>query len=370
MSEKVKIIPQVNLLNEAYMLLYYIINEGSLETVKADYAQHYLLDADSYNRRFDLIIGLYDHIKSNLKVDKSRLEYYFKKRSVDFSTYAGLSVMVDYFDYECHTLLPYNERISQLSEEARIRLYAKIISEEDALNITEDKLSTLADLITFLEESPYEEDAKWEALKIFHHPESYYNEASAILIETMRLMESEYGSQIAAAGQEFYDYWNNFQENGNNIIDTLLNKRNVTWNFSDKGVVLVPMLFLPLAITISLDSKPNHSRDVVRLSILFDERFDLAGKKATKEDVLQVGKLLSDKSKIDILEYISRKPSYGKEIADELNLSTATISYHMNALLNTGFINANVDANKVYYSLNSERIATSIDDVKKYFTEL
>jgi DNA-binding MarR family transcriptional regulator len=127
---------------------------------------------------------------------------------------------------------------------------------------------------------------------------------------------------------------------------------------------------MPFGISVDMDAVKNRSKDYIRIGILLDERFEMVDRKIKKEDIAEVGKLLSDKSKLDILEYVSRKPCYGKEIANELNLSTATISYHVNALIKSGFLQAEVIANKVYYCIERERISKYLEEIKNFFIKL
>lgn len=76
-------------------------------------------------------------------------------------------------------------------------------------------------------------------------------------------------------------------------------------------------------------------------------------------------KLLSDKSKFDILCYVSRKSAYGAQIAKELKLTTPTISYHMQALMNAGFIQVRKENNRLYYSMNRDFVEIFLESAKE-----
>ena len=75
-------------------------------------------------------------------------------------------------------------------------------------------------------------------------------------------------------------------------------------------------------------------------------------------------KLLSDKSKFDILCYVSKQSAYGAQIAKELKLTTPTISYHMQALMNAGFIQVRKENNRLYYSMNREFVEIFLESAK------
>ncbi|MDF2944076.1 MAG: transcriptional regulator, ArsR family [Herbinix sp.] len=368
MGRKIEIAQHVNLLDEAFLLLYYWINKDSMEENRAKYADNYQLNIESYNKRFDTIIEIYNYVKDNLKAKKDIIEYYFKERNTDYSTYCALAVLWDYHNYD-NNLQSYGERFNTITNEQKIKEYAKIINMEEAMNTSGDELRTISDLIAFIEASPYEKEAKWEAIKIYNNQEIYYKEALSILTEVMELINRKYSQEISEIEQEFYEYWKEYQK-ADDVINTINEKINVSWSYSEKGSIVVPLIFFPFSVTISIDEVESRSSDVIRISVMLDNRFILVGNKLKKEDVVNIGKLLCDKSKVDILEYVSKKPGYGKEIAKELNLSTATISYHVNALLKIGFLKAEVNANKVYYSMDKERISSYLENVRDYFIEL
>lgn len=78
-------------------------------------------------------------------------------------------------------------------------------------------------------------------------------------------------------------------------------------------------------------------------------------------------KALSDKSRYDILCALREREMFGKELAEELELSPATISQHINKLSAEGLIKGNLRTRCVYYSLNRERFTALIKCMAKSF---
>lgn len=76
-------------------------------------------------------------------------------------------------------------------------------------------------------------------------------------------------------------------------------------------------------------------------------------------------KLLSDKSKFDILRFISKERAYGAQIANELKLSTPTISYHMQALLCAQLVTFEKENNKLYYKVNEDYLRSFLQQVQE-----
>lgn len=368
MMKKVEIENHINLLDEAYRLLYYWVNnDNEIEELKYKYKDNYEADLERYNNRFETIIKMYHDITEHLQEEKEKITYYFKERA-NMSTLGSLAILLNYHNHD-NKLQEYEERMKNITEEEKIWLYTMLINCDEAINIPKNNLSTLSDLINFIETSPYESDAKWEVMKIFNNQETYYNEVHQILSKVINIFHDTFSDEIKQIGQEFYEYWNNYQ-NSSDIVELIGEKLNVSWNYNEVGTVLLPQIFNPVGVSVSIDESDKSTKDVIRFGIILDERIAITRNNMKKDDLISFGKLLSDKSKVDIMEYISKKPSYGKEIANVLNLSTATISYHMNALTKLGFICEEVSSNKIYYSINKDKIASHLDEMKKFFFEL
>ena len=83
----------------------------------------------------------------------------------------------------------------------------------------------------------------------------------------------------------------------------------------------------------------------------------------------KVLKLLSDRSKLEILSYIKNKKAYGSELAKQLNLTNATVSHHMSGLVNAGLVIMEKEDTKIYYRANIEEISEVLNSCLKYLTE-
>lgn len=69
-------------------------------------------------------------------------------------------------------------------------------------------------------------------------------------------------------------------------------------------------------------------------------------------------KALSDDRRVEIIRLTSKRPWYNKELAEHFNLSTATLSYHLNLLLDLGILKfePSIINNRYYYSTNIENL--------------
>ena len=78
--------------------------------------------------------------------------------------------------------------------------------------------------------------------------------------------------------------------------------------------------------------------------------------KDIKDDMFNKFNLMSDYTRFSIIILLANKTMYGKEIADKLELSTGTISYHLSPLIKEGLVISKIKGKKIYYSINKEEI--------------
>lgn len=85
------------------------------------------------------------------------------------------------------------------------------------------------------------------------------------------------------------------------------------------------------------------------------------------DEIVPVLKVLGDKSKAEILLYIKDRPAYGSEIAKQFSLTTATVSHHMNKLLQLRLIQAELRDGRVYYQARKEVLQELFENARKLF---
>lgn len=80
------------------------------------------------------------------------------------------------------------------------------------------------------------------------------------------------------------------------------------------------------------------------------------------DKVSQVFKIISDRTRLEILRAIIKEPTYGKLLAEKLNLTTATISHHVEVLKSINLIVEKRNKNIKYFVANEQ-------EIKKLFNE-
>ncbi|MTI54346.1 ArsR/SmtB family transcription factor [Geosporobacter ferrireducens] len=103
----------------------------------------------------------------------------------------------------------------------------------------------------------------------------------------------------------------------------------------------------------SFDINPYKDTQWIFLGI-YSEHYPK--KKFIKAKVQNFIKILSDKKRFELIELLSKKPYYVNELAAELALTSPTICYHLNYMLDLNLVSLERENNKTYYSLNKAMV--------------
>ncbi|MFL0249484.1 ArsR/SmtB family transcription factor [Clostridium neuense] len=74
------------------------------------------------------------------------------------------------------------------------------------------------------------------------------------------------------------------------------------------------------------------------------------------DKMFQVLKVISDSTRFEILKLLMKEPMYGKQISEIINLTTPTISHHLEQLRSVGIISEERIKNVKYFSANGNEI--------------
>lgn len=88
---------------------------------------------------------------------------------------------------------------------------------------------------------------------------------------------------------------------------------------------------------------------------------------AVAERQAQFFKVLSDVKRIAIIRLLSERPWFGQELAEALNISPPTVSYHMGFLQQIGVVSFTRTDNRFYYELDRSKLLKPLEDFLKSF---
>lgn len=81
-------------------------------------------------------------------------------------------------------------------------------------------------------------------------------------------------------------------------------------------------------------------------------------------------RILSDKTRLEILRQLKRRPTYGKVLASRLNLTTATISRHLDQLRSINLIREERSDNVKYFKVNDEEIEKLMAEINGFINTI
>lgn len=149
-----------------------------------------------------------------------------------------------------------------------------------------------------------------------------------------------------------------------NMYDNLKSELGISYEEEGKDIIIIPSFALCVSISF-IDRIEFYTNDIYILwGTLSSKNIKNKRRIITMEQMCAGLKLLSDKSKFEILCYVANEKAYGAQIAKELKLTTPTISYHMQSLVNVGFISFEKLNNRLYYKAEKEYIAEFLEIVR------
>ncbi|MBA9086665.1 DNA-binding transcriptional ArsR family regulator [Fontibacillus solani] len=111
-------------------------------------------------------------------------------------------------------------------------------------------------------------------------------------------------------------------------------------------------------------SYQEHVRDWFVLGIYSELLFNDS---AIAERQAHFFKVLSDVNRIAIIRLLSERPWFGQELAEALNISPPTVSYHIGFLQQIGVVSFTRTENRFYYELDRDKLLRPLDDFLKSF---
>ena len=109
-----------------------------------------------------------------------------------------------------------------------------------------------------------------------------------------------------------------------------------------------------LGMTITMD---ESIRSNISFGILFEELTELHNKVKHDADLfIEQMKALGEENRFNIMKLLSQRPYYLKEIASTIGLTPATVSHHMDQLIQAELVYITAEGRKVYYHVKDEKI--------------
>ncbi len=208
----------------------------------------------------------------------------------------------------------------------------------------------IEDIVKFLDKSGLEGEAKWKLLCIMRHPKLHVQQ----LIDTINANLEACQKAINAIDQPLKKMLKQYLSSVSSQSDKRF--------FEIKGKLtktscIYPSLVFPAS---QLITRKGCYYGLLSELVMKEGKAQLS----SKDSLLQKIKALSDSSKLEIILSLKVSPKYNLEIAQQLGLTAATMSHHMNVLLNSGFVGIEKRDGKVYYHLENETIKDLLEELE------
>jgi len=125
-----------------------------------------------------------------------------------------------------------------------------------------------------------------------------------------------------------------------------------------KDYLFVPSYFL----------RPNKMRffNFSTQIIIYSADDESLKKQEMGDKISNVLKVVSDRTRLEIMRELSYGPGYGKTLAEKLGLTGSTISHHLDQLKETGLVTEERIKNIKYFTVNQRELEKALAELNEY----
>ena len=330
---------------EAMALARRSLMESSYDTLKRNILEKYRFETLDVASAMDRRTAIVHRFKKDFASSQEEINFFFSKRENGLYL-ANFLVMLPDVQVTHRRLKSVKKDISKPSQFVFALRKLELIDENAGTNVQDYE-----SLVCLFEKIDLSNDLKWLFQMIYLHLDAYLKRLFKLVAQIVDWL-GQYQEDFILEERIFVSYWGSFLKTYDfrNHLSTKLNMR-VPDNIEE--IEIVPSYFDCNLINNEV-SEPGFMK--VYLGMIFDKSFSLEQKYETVSMLCNHLKLLGDISKFEILRMIKSKACYGSELAKAFQLSTPTISHHMQALENAGFVKTEKRYNRTYYSLDEDRL--------------
>ncbi|MDE6620491.1 MAG: metalloregulator ArsR/SmtB family transcription factor [Lachnospiraceae bacterium] len=372
---------EVDYLMESFSLLQHLGAGKGYKDLKESVGKRLEEPNQEILRKFEILEHIEQMAEQMFREDRKTIQYYFPQQKDEAMIHLGRLVLLwDHFEEKgFRDIKTYKAYLSGLSEPEYcerfgncLQNYMTTITRDDSELI---KMSDPYAMISYLMKMEMKDEEKWKIQKLFFDREVHLGKVTELLEKSEAFLRG-FQKDLNELTQMFYQYWDR-QLEGREMTSYMKEMTNIDVGGSPLGFNLQASIIRPNVIMLNADIDDDgityKAPDYYRIGVLFGEGFGISEdhphpKEGYENRVIQVLKLLADKSKFEILSYIRDREAYGSELAKHLNLTTATVSHHMNALLLAGLVEVKREDKRVYYTANKKVLEEIFDYCRKTLT--
>ena len=357
----------IDVFEEAIMLLEYIASDVQPLDFKKQFTIQCGISPQLLEEPYGVSADLLGEVKKRLRTKLPLVKEYFTRYNKQGRLCKGaVTLLIQYNDF-AKPLAEHRESALGMSEEMRCYQFCQMIEVDsemdvDALSMKREDYRTLRDLLGCLDRSDYTPEQKWQIQWVFTHPKEAWDEVEPLVQTAMEVIE-EKEALWRPLVEEFCDYYR--KKLADQSLETyLMSELGCDVGENPKGRILMPRIMDSHSLSFDegiLQMKENGEPlpDVCRIGMALKRvGLDIFRNNPVdnRKRLAFLLKVLSDESKLEILALLKERRRYGRELAKELNLTTATISHHMDMLAGCGMVTLNKETNRIYYEVDENAI--------------
>lgn len=375
--EEYKVVSEVGWNREAYE---YLVAQMKGES-KADFLKRQILKYQLPQDEFEELYLFFQKIEQEwnevyTEEDKKELKTYFDMNYGELGCLAQLLLFFDEMNY-CESFDSFYTRTMNLTqEEINQGMMEKLTGLENGMGEMVDKEGVDSvpqnidpmEILKCISELQIPNEDKWQVQDIYMNFHTHSKRVFYLLEKAVKLLQKE-SKRISTYQKNFVTYWEN--KTKEEKLNELLRKHlQLDIDDNPNGYFIYPNLVEMSTIKVMENglSGSARSRTFYGLGILFGTRYNFSRRTENpqkSQDLFVILKLLSDKSKFEILQFVADDWKYGSEIVKKTGLTSATISYHMNTLVHARLVDVKKEEKKVYFRQNQEYVSEMLSFCEK-----
>lgn len=369
----VTILTRVSILMETVEMLYRFVNHLTLENSERDFLAKYTDPMDSeyedehyYEAVFENLRQIMEEGTRELERGEARMAYYFRDmmpegnqrgiclaKIILYSFYEGVGFSFDEGIQECRE----NFEDFRAHEFTRYKI---IGIDRGGLNFLPQDGNTPLSLYQQLEVFELPAACKWEIYKVLQEYDSLLTELETMLRPIALRMERILAQHQSVLDQAA-DYWRRYFAS-HSFQDFKLDMMGIETDEDAQEETEQVLWFWWMGLT-QMHFYQSADREALNIGLLVRSGKTPKAAGYTQENVLNILKLLSDKSKFDLLRRMTGCRCYGLELANEMGLTSGTISKHLSTLFSCGLLNLQRVNNRVYYQTDEIAVLNFLDQL-------
>ncbi len=240
-------------------------------------------------------------------------------------------------------------------DDADKRAGASELAEE--ISLSKDHIRELVDNLSL------EDGHKWNLYLMLDSPKRYlvqYVELLYRLLPDFRRLYLSHESRVLQCGMELEEFLNRNEENGLDILSNSILHQDM---FPRRTSALYISCMTPYSIKCITDT----SFPYLQWGMEMEKSFQLLKEKTENKlnERVLFFKNLGDRTRYEVLRLVAHGVTSTKSMANTLNVSSATISYHVNALVTANILEYEKKNGKTGYQVDWEFIKEVFDGLQE-----